>query len=124
PVGYDETAEIHAIPEHAGQQAPVAGHLDALPARKADHHRRTARLDRGAVWQAVDVAQHLFGNLRVALVDAVVGPAVSQEVLGRGHDLATLEDAARVGRALQAAHHSADVGGDERRIGGITFVCA
>ncbi len=37
--------EAHALLEHAGEQALVAGHLLALPAREAGHDRADAILD-------------------------------------------------------------------------------
>src|SRR5690606_40859421 len=113
----EETPEVHPVLEDTGQQALVGRHLYALPAREAGHDGTDAFFHGRAVRRAVDVAQLGFGDLRIALVDTVLGPAVGEEVLRRGDDLAALEDALVGGRALEPAHHRADLGGDGLRDG-------
>ena len=58
--------------------------FDAVPARERDHDGLHAGFDGRHVARVVDVAQLGFRDLGVALVAAVLGAAVGQEVLGRG----------------------------------------
>src|SRR3546814_9998221 len=80
----------------------VARHLDAVPTRKAGHHRLHAGIDRGDIGQAVDIAQFGLADRRIALIVAVLGAAVGKEMLGRGDDVRALEDVGRAGLALEA----------------------
>jgi hypothetical protein len=68
----------------------------------------------------MEIDHLLLGDQGVALVDAVLGAAIGQEVLGGGCDLAVL-DARRARRTLQAAHIGGGVFGDDLRPLGITF---
>ena len=124
PVGDDEPAEIHPVFQHAGDQRSVAGHLLALPAGKADHDGRHTFGDGRAIRFAVNVAQIFFADGAVALIDAIVGPAIGEEMLGRGKHKRAGEQIVVAGRALQAAHHRADIGSDQIGIGRISFVGA
>src|SRR3546814_15556162 len=91
-------------------------HLDAVPTRKAGHHRLHAGIDRGDIGQAVDIAQFGLADRRIALIVAVLGAAVGKEMLGRGDDVRALEDVGRAGLALEATDELADIIGDELRI--------
>ena len=70
----------------------------------------------------MDVAQFLLGDLRVALVDAVMGAAVGEEVLGRGDDLVARQQVRLIGRTLQPANHGPDIGRDKLGVGRIALV--
>src|SRR3546814_15055599 len=99
-------------------------HLDAVPTRKAGHHRLHAGIDRGDIGQAVDIAQFGLADRRIALIVAVLGAAVGKEMLGRGDDVRALEDVGRAGLALEATDELADIIGDELRIARIAFIGA
>ncbi len=66
-----------------------------------------AGTDGGDVTGAVDVAQRRLVDPRVALVLAIGGAAVTQEMLGRGDHMAAAQEIRAAGLALQAAHHRA-----------------
>ena len=122
PVRHHETAEIHAILEHICQERLVAGHLHALPAGEAGHNGRDAAFDRRTVRGAVDIAKVLFRCGAVALVDAIVRPAIGEKVLGRGNYIRSRKEIGIVRIALQALKQRADIGCDELGIGGIAFI--
>ena len=122
PVGDHHAVEIHPALEHVGHQPAMRGQLDPVPAREAGHDRGDAVLDRRDIGCAVDQPQLEFGDRRIALVPAIGGPAVSEIVLRARGDVRAGEDRAGRWRPLEAADHAADIGGDQRRIGGIAFV--
>ena len=72
----------------------------------------------------MDVAKVFFADRGIALVDPVICAPVSKEVLGRCDDVGSGEKVVVAGRALQPAHHRADIGGDQLRIRGVAFVSA
>ena len=100
PVRDDEAPEIHAVLEHTGNQRLVAGHLLALPAGEADHDGGDTFCDGGTIGQPVNIAQFLFGDRTVALVDPVICPAIGEEMLGRGDDVGTGQQIIVAWRAL------------------------
>src|SRR3546814_11365204 len=107
PIADDEAAEPHPILEHAGDEALVARHLDAVPTRKAGHHRLHAGIDRGDIGQAVDIAPFGLADRRIALLVAVLRDPVGKEMLGRGAYVRALEAVGRAGLALAATDETA-----------------
>ena len=92
--------------------------------REARHDRLHAGLDRGRIAGAVNVAQ-LGGRGRiVALVAAVRGAAVADEMLGGGDDMAGAEEFGRARPALQALDHRAGIGADDLGILGEALIGA
>ena len=65
-----------------------------------------------------------LGNLRVALILAVAGAAVGEEMLGGGGDMEQAEGLAGLQAALQALDHCGGIGFHQRGIGGIAFIAA
>ena len=124
PVRHDEAAEVHPVLQHPGQQALVAGHLLALPAGEAGHHRGDSFGDGGAIGLAVDVAQLRLADRGIALIDTIVRPAVGEEMLGRGEHVGTAQEVVARRRALQSADHRADIGCDEVGVGTVALVGA
>ncbi len=104
PVANDETLEAETTLEHIRQQRAVAVVLDAVPRGEARHHGHRARIDAGNVARRMRLDQRLLVNLGVALIDAVMGSAVGDEMLDRGGDLAVLHPAC-ARRTLKPTHH-------------------
>ncbi len=124
PVADDEAVKAHPGLQHAGQKALVPVQLDALPTGEGGHHRHHARVDGRDVARGVQTGELALAVLVVALVLAVRGPAVAQEVLGRSRHAAVLQRRPCAGRALQAGHQLSGIGGDDLRVLGIAFVGA
>ncbi len=99
-------------------------HLLAVEAVERGHHRLRAGGDRRYVAGGVDVAQLRFIDRGIALVLAVVGAAIAEEVLDRGHHVVVVEEVRRAGLALQALDEYAGVAGHQRRVFRIAFVGA
>lgn len=109
--------------EHAGEQAAVGDHLDALPAGEGHHHGLRAGGNRHRIAGAVDVAQLRLALQVIALIDAARA-AVAEVVLRGGYHVAGIEKLARAGPALQTQHHGARVLAHERRILRVALVAA
>ena len=72
----------------------------------------------------MDIAQRLFADRGIALVDTVGGRPVAKEMLGRGDDLAAGDQALGRRRALQPAQSRADIARHQRRVRRIALVGA
>src|SRR5690606_13272667 len=107
PVADHEAVEVEAALEHVGQQRLVPVQLGAVVAVERGHHRLRAGVDRGDVAGGVDVAQLGLAGQVVALVAALAGAAIAEEVLDRDHHVAVVQAVRRAGLALQAFHHGA-----------------
>ena len=125
PVGNDEALEAHLVLQRTRQQGACARHLpvvDAgghvIPAVVGRHHALHAGLDRAEVARAVHVDHVLQADPGVALVRAVVGRPVADEMLGGRHHVVVAEV------ALQPAHVGARIRAHQRTVAGKTFVGA
>ncbi len=122
PVADHESAEIHAALEHVGQHDLVAVHLFAVEAVERGHHALCASGNRRRITGGVDIAHGSFGHLGVALVLAVGGAAVADEMLHRRNDVAAVQELRRARHALYAFDHLAGKAGHHVRRLGIAFV--
>jgi hypothetical protein len=122
PVADHEAVEAHPALEDVGQQARIAVHLGPVPAGERGHHRQGPGVDRGDIALGVQADQVVFRDLRITLVVAVLGPAVAQEVLGAGGDVALLDQATLRYRALDAEDHLAGIVADDGGVFGIAFI--
>ncbi len=99
-------------------------HLLAVPARVGGHHRLHAGSDRRLIAGRMDVAQILLARKVVALVVALVGAAIAQEVLRRREDVAAPQEIRRAGNALDALHHLEGIFAHDAGILRIAFIGA
>ena len=98
--------------------------LVPVPAVERGHHGLHAGLKRRQIALGVQIKQRLFVDAHVALVDALVGATVANEVLGRCHRAPGRKQRVVVRVALQAGDHAPGVGFDQRRIFGIALIRA
>ena len=122
PVADDKAVEAEPAFQHVGEQRAVGVHLRALPRGERRHHGQDARPERAFVARQVGGDEIRLRDLRVALVLAVRGTAVGDEVLGgRGH-VAGLQEPCALRRSLQALDHGRGEALHERRVLRIALV--
>ncbi len=124
PVADDEALEVHAVLQHVGEEAAIAGDLQAVPARERRHHGLHAVGDGGRITGCMNVSQRRFRDTRVALIATAFGAAIGEVVLRCREHMRRAEEVLRARIALQAAHEHARVRSDDRGIFGITLVGA
>src|SRR4051812_25703646 len=109
PVTDENAIEAETIFQYVREQAFVAMHFRALPARERGHHRLcTSRNCRG-VSSSVDVAKLFFGGAVVALVTTLERAAIAHVMLRSGDDVVAFQEIRAADGALQASHHRSRV---------------
>ena len=98
--------------------------LDAVPAGETGHDGQRARVDCGGIALRMGADQLGFGNLGVALVLAILRPAIGQKMFGSGGDAQGPERFAWHQLSLKPVHHGGGIGFHEGGIGGIAFIAA
>ncbi len=98
PVADHQPLKTEIAAQLACEQRLIAVHLGAVDRVEARHHARSACFDCGRIGRGVDRHQLLEVAVDVALVDALRGAAVAEEVLGGSRDLALAEET-RLARA-------------------------
>ena len=124
PVAHDQPFKPHAPFQHVGQQGGIAMVLDAVPTGETGHDGERARVDRGGIALRMGADQFGFGNLSVALILAILRPAIGQKMLGGGGDAERAQRLARHQLALKSVHHGGGIGFHQCGIGGIAFIAA
>ena len=124
PVADDQAVEADLVADDAGEQVAAAMDLGAAHPREARHDRLDAGLDRRRIAGAVNVAQVGGRGRIVALVAAILGAAVADEMLGGGDDPARAEEFGRAGHSLQALDHRAGKGTHDLGMLGEAFIGA
>ena len=124
PVAHDQPFKPHASFQHVGQQGGIAMVLDAVPTGETGHDGERARVDRGGIALRMGADQFGFGNLSVALILAILRPAIGQKMLGGGGDAERAQRLARHQLALKSVHHGGGIGFHQCGIGGIAFIAA
>ena len=125
PVGHDQPVEIELLLEHPGHQRAVAVQLAQRlrPARRprvvADHHGGRSGIERGVIPRAVNGGELCGVAAVLTLVDALERPAIADEVLHAGGNIALAGQF-----ALQPAHQRAAQFRDHGGIAGIAFIGA
>ncbi len=114
PVADDQAVEAHARLQYIRHQRLVGVHLGAVPAAVGRHDRLRARVDGGDIAGRVDLAQLLLGHQRVALIPALIGRSVAEEMLGGRADVILVEKGRAA--AFEAPHDRARIIGDDARV--------
>ena len=70
----------------------------------------------------MNIAQLFLGDIGITLVDAIIGAAISQIVLGRGDHIRPIEQVLPIGWPLQTANHRAGIFGNNRWVRGIALI--
>ncbi len=124
PVADHEATEVHAPLQRVGQVGLVTMHLFAVDAVERGHRGLRTGGDGRGIARGVDADQLGLTDPGVALVTAVGGAAIAQEVLDRGDHVAAIEERWRAHLALQPFDHRAGVAGHHRGRFGIALVGA
>ena len=122
PVTHHEAVEAQFVAQHAGQQRFIAVHFAAVDRVEAGHDRFHTRPDGSGVGGSVDLLQLLDIAGHFALVDTLIGPAVAEEVLGSGNDMACAQPIGITLAPLQAFDQRSAQRRDDLRILGIAFI--
>ena len=96
--------------------------LDAIPAGKAGHDGQRASIDRGRITLRMKRDQFRFGDPGIALIAAVGGAAIGQEVLGSRRDMLGGQRLAGASLPCKPSVIARGIARNQRGIGGIAFI--
>ena len=124
PVADHEAIEAQFAAQEIGQQRLVAVHLATVDRVEAGHDRFDTGVDRCRIGIGVQRLQVFYVAVHFALVDTLVGPAVAEEVLRGGDDVACAQMVGIALGTLQALDQRRAERGDDLGIFRIAFICA
>ena len=122
PVAHHDALETHFVAQHTGQQIAVAVHLHPVDRVEARHDDFDAGVDRSGVRHGMDRLERFDIAVDVALVDALAGAAIGEEMLGGCRHVAGAEVGLGTSDALQSLDQRRAQRGDDLRVFGIAFV--
>lgn len=83
--------EFKLVLEETSDEITIGMHFDPVPAGVGDHDSGDTLCNGVIVSRHMDAEKSLAVNNSVILVDALLGPAITNKVLGTGHNIVPVE---------------------------------
>ena len=124
PVADHDAVETQTSFQYLVEQILMAVQLLALPAVERNHHRLRTGTERAAVTGTMHGGELGLTDPGIALIDAIGGCAITDEMLGGGDDAVVAEEIGAAGAALQSVDQRGSERFDDIGIFRIAFVGA
>ena len=122
PVAHDKAVKAHLPFQDIRQQPFVTRQFLALPRGETRHDRLNTGFQCGRIASAVDVANFFFGLNGIALIAALVRPAIREKMFRGGNHMVAFQPIGRSNITLNTSDELACIGRRDFWIFGITFI--